>query len=114
MDPAEAISEVLDTPADPFRGGFLPDGAEISEAPSSGSENAQAWLRVANSPRAIREPAQGNLCECPYDLDPSGFACGGNSDWNQPESLYPACYADPWGTTTVLVPHALNRINSAT
>lgn len=46
--------------------------------------------------RPVREPRQGQGCQCPYDLTETGQKCDEGSEWSQPGGYGPVCYADTW------------------
>ncbi|MBE9224040.1 thermonuclease family protein [Phormidium sp. LEGE 05292] len=40
----------------------------------------------------LREPTRGQGCQCPYDIDRRGNACGGRSAYSRPGGEEPKCY----------------------
>lgn len=42
--------------------------------------------------KPLREPTQGQGCQCPYDYDKRGNICGARSAYSRPGGASPRCY----------------------
>lgn len=62
-----------------------------SNVPSSPDQNNTVFSRTTE-PKRLRDPKQGDGCDCPYDITSDGRRCGKMSAYSKARDKEPTCY----------------------